>query len=73
MLIIIKGISSMSRILTVTLIFIFSSLLIAQNITVDSPNNKINVALYNQVNNDFGNWYLKVNYKEGGNNCEVIP
>ncbi len=63
----------MNRIIIVMLIFIFSSIAIAQKVTVDSPNKKINIALYNQGNTDLGKWYLKINYEESSKNCEVIP
>ncbi|MFH1197795.1 MAG: glycoside hydrolase family 97 catalytic domain-containing protein [bacterium] len=63
----------MNRILTAAFILVISSFTSAQNVVVDSPNKKINIALYNQGNNDFGKWYLKINYKESNKNCEVIP
>ena len=63
----------MKRILTAALIFITSSIALAQKVTVDSPNKKINIALYNRENGAIGNWYLKINYKENHKNCELIP
>jgi alpha-glucosidase len=54
-------------------ILIITSIAIAQKVTVDSPNNKISISLYNLENGDLGSWYLKINYKESGKNCEIIP
>lgn len=63
----------MSRIIIAMLIFIFSSIAVAQKVTVDSPNKKINIVLYNRETSDLGNWYIKINYKESDKNCEAIP
>ncbi len=63
----------MNRILTAAFILVISSFTSAQNIVVDSPNKKINIALFKQGNYDFGKWYLKINYNESNKNCEVIP
>jgi alpha-glucosidase len=61
----------MKRILA--FILIVSSIAIAQKVTVDSPNKRINIALYNRENSDLGKWYLKVNYTKDSKACEVIP
>ena len=45
----------------------------SQKATVVSPNQKINVALYNRQNTDVGDWYLKVTYVNNGKSCEAIP
>jgi len=45
----------------------------SQKITISSPNNKINVGLYNTKNGDSGEWYLKVNYINNGKASEAIP
>ncbi len=45
----------------------------SQKVSVESPNKKINVALYGDQNDDTGSWYLRVNYAENGKNSEVIP
>ncbi|MBN2708147.1 MAG: glycoside hydrolase family 97 catalytic domain-containing protein [Calditrichaceae bacterium] len=63
----------MNRIITTILIFVFSSIALAQKITVDSPTKKLQIALYNQQNRDSGEWYLKLYYKGNGSYCEVIP
>ena len=44
-----------------------------QKVTVVSPNQKINVALYNKQNTDAGEWYLKVSYIINGKSCDIIP
>jgi len=55
-------------------LFILSTLTaLPQKVTVVSPNQKISIALYNQQNQDVGEWYLKVSYISNGNNCEAIP
>jgi alpha-glucosidase len=38
-----------------------------------SPNQKIDIGLYNTLNNDVGEWYLKVNYINNGKTYEPIP
>ena len=45
----------------------------SQKITVNSPNKKINVGLYNTQNGDSGEWYLKVSYTNNGKASEAIP
>lgn len=45
----------------------------SQRITISSPNNKINVGLYNTQNGDSGEWYLKVSYINNGKASEAIP
>ena len=45
----------------------------SQKITVNSPNKKINIALYNTKNGDSGEWYLKVSYTNNGKASEAIP
>jgi alpha-glucosidase len=60
--------------------FIFSLLLISnalavfsQKLTVQSPNQKINVSLYSQQNTDVGAWYIKASYNSNGKVTEAIP
>jgi alpha-glucosidase len=57
----------------ITLLIVISSIVVAQKVSVESPNKKINIALFNQQNSDIGKWYLKVSYKENDKNCELIP
>src|SRR5665647_1044643 len=45
----------------------------SQKVTIVSPNQKINVELYNQQNTDKGEWYLKVNYNKDSKKYEAIP
>jgi len=61
-----------------TIVPIFFSVLIssstfAQKLTVQSPNQKINVALFCQQNTDAGEWYLKASYNNNGKISEAIP
>lgn len=45
----------------------------SQIVTVVSPNQKINVGMYNTTNGNNGEWYLKVNYSGEKGISEVIP
>jgi hypothetical protein len=45
----------------------------SQKIIVVSPNQKINVGLYNSTNAEAGEWYLKVKYSNDGKISEAIP
>ncbi len=45
----------------------------SQNISVASPNQKINITLFNRQNSDLGEWYLKVSYSDQGKTREIIP
>jgi alpha-glucosidase len=45
----------------------------AQKMVVQSPNQKINVALISAQNADAGEWYLKVSYNNNGKIAEAIP
>ena len=45
----------------------------SQKVTIQSPNKKINVALFSNQNEDTGNWYLQVNYSDNDKVSEVIP
>src|SRR5689334_5387326 len=47
--------------------------LVAQKITIRSPNQKINAGLFCQQNTDTGEWYLKVSYSDSGKTTEAIP
>ena len=58
----------------IIVLFVFASLpAVSQIATVQSPNNKINVAVFCGKTVDIGNWYLQVNYSEEGKTSEVIP
>ncbi len=54
-------------------ICLFSTLAFSQKVTVVSPNQKINVALYNQKNTDTGEWFLKLTYNNAGKSYEAVP
>jgi alpha-glucosidase len=61
---------------TVTLILCFalgSSLVCAQKLTVQSPNQKISVALFSKQTSDVGEWYIKASYNNNGKASEAIP
>jgi alpha-glucosidase len=45
----------------------------SQKLTVQSPNQKINVALFCHENTDLGEWYIKVSYLNNGKVTEAIP
>ena len=58
----------------ITVLFVFITLsAVSQIATVQSPNSKINVAVFCGKTGDIGNWYLQVNYSEEGKTSEVIP
>jgi alpha-glucosidase len=45
----------------------------SQKATVQSPNAKINIALFCEQNDNTGNWYLQLNYSDNGKVNEIIP
>ena len=45
----------------------------SQKLTVQSPDQKINVALYSVQNGDAGEWFLKASYVNAGKSSEAIP
>jgi hypothetical protein len=45
----------------------------SQKVTVSSPNQQINVALFNRQNTDIGEWFLKIGYANKDRSCEAIP
>ena len=63
----------MNRILIIAVSFLFTLSAFSQIVTVISPNQKINVELFNLQNAVVGQWYLKVNYLNNGKICEAIP
>lgn len=55
-------------------IFVFAGLnAYSQKVVISSPNQKVNVALYNTQNADAGEWYLKVSYINNGKSAVAIP
>jgi len=63
----------MKRKVLTGLFFLFTLTALPQKVTIVSPNQKISIALYNQQNQDVGEWYIKVNLNSNGNICEAIP
>ena len=60
--------------LTVSGLFLFSVLsTFAQKLTVQSPNQKISVALFSEQNTDAGEWYIKASYNNNRKVSEAIP
>jgi len=55
------------------LVLLSSITVFSQKVTVISPNQKINIGLYNTKNTEIGEWYLKVSYINSGKICEAIP
>ena len=55
------------------LILLSSITVLSQKVKVVSPNQKIDIGLYNTKNSKIGEWYLKVSYINSGKICEVIP
>ncbi|MEP6948990.1 MAG: glycoside hydrolase family 97 catalytic domain-containing protein, partial [Ginsengibacter sp.] len=60
--------------------FLFSLLLVStalsvfsQKLTVQSPNQKIGIALFCTQNTDIGEWFLKTSYKDSGKTSDAIP
>jgi hypothetical protein len=45
----------------------------AQKVTVQSPNQKITIALFSEHNNDTGEWYIKISYHNNGKISEALP
>ncbi|HEV8283119.1 MAG TPA: glycoside hydrolase family 97 catalytic domain-containing protein [Chitinophagaceae bacterium] len=50
-----------------------SSLIFGQKVVVQSPNRKINAAVFSQQNADIGDWYIKASYNGNGKITEAIP
>jgi len=63
----------MNRIILIAISFLFTLTAFSQKVTVVSPNQKINIELFNSQNAEVGEWYLKVNYLNNGKTCEAIP
>jgi len=54
------------------IITLFSSSVLAQKLSVSSPNHKISVGLFNQQGGSTGNWFLKLSYIDDGKTTEAI-
>ena len=46
---------------------------IVRQVSIQSPNQKINAALFCQQNSDAGEWYLKASYSNNGKITEAVP
>lgn len=57
----------------ISFFFISCIALYSQQITLNSPNRKIWVELFNTQNNEVGSWYLKINYLGDRIISEIIP
>jgi hypothetical protein len=62
------------RVRALFVFFIICSLQsVAQKVAVQSPDQRITVALLNDQNTEVGEWYLKVSYNNNGKTTEAIP
>jgi len=61
------------KVLLSVLILLGSTMVFSQIAEVSSPNQRINIELYNQIVQDNSSWYLKVTYKNNEISCEAIP
>lgn len=60
--------------LVVVVVLVWGSLSsFAQKVTVQSPDQKISIALFSEKNNDVGEWYIKASYNNNGKISAVIP
>jgi hypothetical protein len=60
--------------IVIALLFLLSThSAFAQKLTVQSPNQKINVSLFSSQNNDAGEWFLKASYTINGKLSEAMP
>jgi hypothetical protein len=58
---------------SIVCIFFFAFYATSQKLTIQSPNQKISVALFNNQNSDVGEWYIKASYNSNGKITEAIP
>lgn len=54
-------------------LFFYAFSVFSQKTTVVSPNQKVNVLLYNQQNTEVGEWHLKVSYNNEGKISDALP
>src|ERR1041385_5949684 len=62
-----------SQFVLVMLFSAFSSMVFGQKTVIQSPDQKIVIALFNKQNNDTGEWYLKATYNNNGKITEAVP
>jgi len=60
-------------VILILVIKLCGALAFAQNVTVQSPNEKIVVSLFSQHANTLDNWYLKITYADSGQVTDAIP
>jgi len=65
--------NQMKFIIIIVLVSLSSLTAFSQKVTVVSPNQKINIGLYNTTGAETSEWYLKVSYLNKGKICEAIP
>ncbi len=68
-----KYIRLIRQVLIALFIILFMEPVFPRQVTVSSPNRKINVALICQQNADVGNWFLQVGYAGSDTSTEIIP
>lgn len=65
--------NQMKFIIIIVLVSLSSLTVFSQKVAVISPNQKINIGLYNTNSAEIGEWYLKVSYINNGKISVVIP
>jgi alpha-glucosidase len=63
----------MKSLVTIFFTTLIASTVFSQKLTVQSPNQKITIALFNDNNTDAGEWYIKAYYNNDGKQTEAIP
>lgn len=63
----------MRFIIVFSLIFLSTVAAFSQKTTIESPNSKLKIELFNTQNAAVGDWYLKVNYSADDTGIEAIP
>ena len=61
------------KIILQSLFFLYAAAVFSQEASVESPNHKISIGIYNHHNTNSGQWYLTVNYIHDGKSCVAIP
>src|SRR5581483_8142445 len=62
-----------SQLVFVMLFPAFCNIAFGQKAVFQSPNQKIVVELFNEQNNDIGEWYIKASYNDNGKITAAIP
>ena len=69
----IPGKKQMLKIISFIVIELCTITAFAQQLTVQSPNQKISVSLFSENNTEVGQWYLKASYNNNGKVSDAIP